>query len=191
MHAETPPRPLSGNGDNVYRAGGATSSYSVEAANAGLVSFSKKTPSTSTLKNAMDWPQAGWGPGSLTVSRPPQIESLPGTVVSPAVVTIAMKAAQGATTGPRAGGMKATLTTVDEARIEPSGDGKMVAPRKEGIEDPPLPTSKESILKDSRREDEEEEERPEVDVGDIEMESMVSHLRKQIGKSQMRLHRQR
>lgn len=118
--------------------------------------------------------------------------SLPGTMVSPAVVTIAMKAAQGATTGPRSGGMKFTLTTVDEARIEPSGDGKMVASREGRIEDPIVPTSMESILKDSRREDEEDkEERPDVGVGEIEMESMVSHLRKQIGKIQMRLHHQR
>lgn len=183
MHIETPPGPLSENCDNVYRAGGATSSHSVEVANAGLVSFSKKTSSTSTSKNAMDWPQAGWGPGSLTVSHPPLIESLPGTVVSPAFVTTAMKAVQGVTTRPHSGDMKVALTTVDEARIEPSGDGKMVAPSKGQIEDPILPIPMESILKDSRREDEKgKEECPEVGVGEIDMESMVSHLRKQIGK---------
>ncbi|CAM9167030.1 unnamed protein product, partial [Laminaria digitata] len=52
------------------------------------------------------WPRAGWGPGSLTISRPPQSSGPAGTTVSGAAIVAALNAAaSGSGTGEGVGGV--------------------------------------------------------------------------------------
>lgn len=101
---------------------------------------------------AAGWPRAGWGPGSLTVSRPPQTSGPTGTTVSAAAVAAALNAATGSCTGLRAGrgGGGASLTACgrhqgsgrphDSAAAGVIEAGK--AERKRGmVIDSPLPPS--------------------------------------------------
>lgn len=108
------------------KAGGAPSSYF----NRGQ--RKKKTHPTSSpgdRKNASmtvpgvaaGWPRAGWGPGSLTVSRPPQTSGPTGTTVSAAAVAAALHAATGGCTGLRAGRGEGGASSTACSRHQGSG----------------------------------------------------------------------
>ncbi|CBN73996.1 hypothetical protein Esi_0009_0188 [Ectocarpus siliculosus] len=75
--------------------GGAASSHTVTAG----TSARRPRPSTATktapatakpVKGPVEWPRAGWGPGSLTVSRPPRAAGPSGTTLPTAAVTLAL-----------------------------------------------------------------------------------------------------
>ncbi|CAM9261120.1 unnamed protein product, partial [Ectocarpus sp. 8 AP-2014] len=75
--------------------GGAASSHTVTAGTAAR----RPRPSTATkndpaiakpVKGPVEWPRAGWGPGSLTVSRPPRAAGPSETALSTAAVSLAL-----------------------------------------------------------------------------------------------------
>ncbi|CAM9177663.1 unnamed protein product, partial [Ectocarpus fasciculatus] len=77
--------------------GGAASAHNVTAGTAAT----RPRPSTAannaptpvkTAKGPVEWPRAGWGPGSLTVSRPPRAAGPSETALSTAAVTLALSA---------------------------------------------------------------------------------------------------
>ncbi|CAM9653059.1 unnamed protein product [Ectocarpus sp. 12 AP-2014] len=77
--------------------GGAASSHTVTAGTAAR----RPRPSTvannapaiaKPVKGPVEWPRAGWGPGSLTVSRPPRAARPSETALSTAAVTLALHA---------------------------------------------------------------------------------------------------
>lgn len=109
---------------------------------------------------ATGWPRAGWGPGSLTVSRPPQASGPVGTTVSAAAVTAALNAAASGGTGEGAGrGGGGVLSTASGRRhydsVATDANGVAIANQKRGvvIDSPPPPTHE--VVSARAREEEE------------------------------------
>ncbi len=94
-----------------YYPGGASASFTIES---GTVAPRRALPaSSSPAKNvapaaaagaperAVEWPRAGWGPGSLTISRPPRAAGASETVLSNTAVVAALKLSANAAPGVR------------------------------------------------------------------------------------------
>ena len=113
-----------------HQAGGAPHLHPVLEANFGPALNIRRRTVQSISRKCEDWPQAGWGPGSLTVSRPPQTAKSHAFVVPPAAVTTALKITHGADR--QATATQPAMTADDKRRNEGSARGDMVAFVREG-----------------------------------------------------------
>lgn len=92
------------------RPGGASASYTIESgtpASRPILPASSSSPSerfapaaaADAPGRAVEWPRAGWGPGSLTISRPPRAAGASETVLSSMAVVAALKLSASAVPG--------------------------------------------------------------------------------------------